>query len=622
MARMFPSAFGPVETGDTGALGEQMVYEALRDMPEDWTVIHNCWRHLLKGDKESAEHISYEADFIVLIPGCGVLVIEVKNWSRARVRDGRWERWDSKSGLYCPVKHASPLNQAYLAAGNLREELKKVFSWGRYQKSNMEFRSLAVLLGKPENYENPCEIREERYAIDDLRKRERYSHMRRNEIYDWLYLCGEEALKDDLQWHIESLFCYGNNNTVEEMEAVRRYLLQNLVLRQDAATVNRIVELAAAPLAMLLPMLENSPGGFHIEGCAGSGKSCMLCDEAARLARQAKESGTGKRTLVLCYNLNLAEYLRGHKALRTAGVCRYDSCSPLVLDNFHTVANRICIWEGLPCAGEDGVFTSQTLHTLAERVKANPRYAVDAVFVDEAQDFSDEWWQVVQAMLRPGGKLYLFSDFGQRLYTHARHLPELPVRLRLRHNLRNTGQIACFAAASLTDKRAEQTYLPINGPEVELLPASDSPAVRAVAVRDCIERLQKEGFRLNDIVALTPWRKNTSLKEDTLTNLVDFPADGETRDKADKRLKRCAAASATRILGETIKAFKGMESLAVILTDISAPRDAENSGFTSAEFYVACTRARYRLIIIPTSSGAQFVRQCLPACQEDSLSIG
>lgn len=34
MARMIPAAFPLVEPGDTGALGEQMVYEALQRMPE------------------------------------------------------------------------------------------------------------------------------------------------------------------------------------------------------------------------------------------------------------------------------------------------------------------------------------------------------------------------------------------------------------------------------------------------------------------------------------------------------------------------------------------------------------------------------------------------------------
>ncbi len=611
MARMIPADFPPVKPGDTGALGEQMVYEALRRMPEEWIVIHNCWRHVLKESprRENAEHVSYEADFILLIPGCGILVMEVKNWSRARVHNGRWERWDSAKGRFCPVKHGSPLNQAYLAAGNLRTELMKRFSWGRYEASDMEFRSLAVLLGKAENYADLEAVREDEYAVEQLRKAPGYRYYRRDEIYDRLYLCGADALGEGLQAHIESLFCFGNDNSVDEMEEVRRYLLQNLVLRQDAATVNRIVELAATPLAALLPMLEESPGGFHIEGCAGSGKSCMLCEEAARLARRAKEKRSGQRYLVLCYNLNLAEYLRANKALKAAGVCRYDTYSPLVLDNFHTVANRICTWEGLSPAGADGHFAQETLQALAARVKSNSRYAVDAILVDEAQDFSADWWPVVQAMLRPEGKLYLFSDSGQRLYAQAGQLPELPVQLKLRHNLRNTQAIAAFGSAALSEERPETEFLPIIGPDVEVMAASDSPAERAASVRAAIEKLRNEGFAMNDIVALTPWRKNTSLKEDLLADVVDFPADGETREKADKRLKNCASDKATRILGETVKAFKGMESPAVILTDISAPRDAEKSGFTSAEFYVACTRARYRLIIIPTSSGAQYVRE-------------
>ena len=611
MARMIPSEFPPVKPGDTGVLGEQMVYEALRRMPEEWMVIHNCWRHVLKElpYRENAEHVSYEADFILLIPGCGILVMEVKNWSRARVHNGRWERWDSVKGRFCAVKHGSPLNQAYLAAGHLRTELMKRFSWGRNETHNMEVRSLAVLLGKVENYADREEVRDDEKAVSKLKNDLGYGRYRRDEVYDRLYLCGADALGEGLQAHIESLFCFGNDNSVEEMDDVRRYLLQNLVLRQDAATANRIVELAAAPLAALLPMLEESPGGFHIEGCAGSGKSCMLCEEAARLARRAKEKRSGQRYLVLCYNLNLAEYLRTNKALKGAGVCRYDTYSPLVLDNFHTVVNRICTWEGLSPAGADGYFAPETLHALAERVKSNPRYAVDAVLVDEAQDFSADWWPVVQAMLRPGGKLYLFSDSGQRLYAQAGQLPELPVRLKLRHNLRNTQSIAAFGSAALAGKRAETEFLPLIGPEVEIMAASDSPAERAASVRAAIEQLRKEGFAMNDIVALTPWRKNTSLKEDLLADVVDFPADGETREKADKRLKNCASDKATRILGETVKAFKGMESPAVILTDISAPRDTENSGFTSAEFYVACTRARYRLIIIPTSSGAQYVRE-------------
>ena len=213
---------------------------------------------------------------------------------------------------------------------------------------------------------------------------------------------------------------------------------------------------------------------------------------------------------------------------------------------------------------------------------------------------------MVRAMLRPGGKLYLFTDAGQQLYGYDHSLPDLPVRLRLRHNLRNSAQIASFCAPI---SGGADSVLPLQGPEVEVLPAAETPTERAIAVKSAIERLQSEHYAINDIVVLTPWRRNTSLKDPLLAELVDFPADGETRENADERLSRCLAPGSVRVLGETIKAYKGLESPAVILTDIAAPKEGRTSGFTPNEFYVACTRARLRLIIIPTHSGAEYIQQ-------------
>ena len=70
---MYPSEFVVSDPRDAGQAGERVVFEALRRLPEDWTVIHNCWRHLLlRGKKENEiKHVTYEADFVVLIPGRG-----------------------------------------------------------------------------------------------------------------------------------------------------------------------------------------------------------------------------------------------------------------------------------------------------------------------------------------------------------------------------------------------------------------------------------------------------------------------------------------------------------------------------------------------------------------------
>lgn len=616
---MYPQRFHHFSQSDTGAIGEQLVYNALSRMPEDWVVIHNCWRHVLvsRDYATNDEHRCYEADFILLIPNCGIMVLEVKNWQLAKVENGQWLRCVSDDGKYAPVKHGSPLNQAFLACGSLQKELKKHFRWGRGYKTNMEFRCMAVLLGKMEQYTGMHEVYDEARVVDMLQNTPCYRYTPRNEVYDRLYLCGTDALEHHLQERVEELFCFNNPTTAEELDDIRRYLLQNLELRLDSATINSIISTAASPLLPILPMLVQSRQGIHVHGGAGSAKSHLLCTEAARLVQEHLPTTPGFRVLILCFNLNLAEHLRSHHSLQKAGVQQYNTTAPLVLDNFHTVANIISRQESLPGADHNSTFSPAQLATLQQHISANPAYQTDYIFVDEAQDFRADWWPVVQAMLRPGGKLYLFSDSGQTLYEHtASAMPQLPVQLHLVNNLRNAAPIARFASAISPDGAKP---LPLPGPEVQILPASDDPNTRAATVKQAILSLLAEHYEKQDIVVLTPWRRKNSLKSAQLADWIDFLQDGETRENAATRLQACRACGAPRILGETIKAFKGLESFAVILTDISEPKDTSGSGFTTQELYVACTRARYRLIIVPTCSGATYLHklQLTPAPQPE-----
>jgi hypothetical protein len=67
--------------------GERRVFERLASDPltDDWVVLHSL---------ALAEHVRQaqgEADFVVLVPGYGVAVIEVKSHTKlARLPDGRW----------------------------------------------------------------------------------------------------------------------------------------------------------------------------------------------------------------------------------------------------------------------------------------------------------------------------------------------------------------------------------------------------------------------------------------------------------------------------------------------------------------------------------------------------
>lgn len=78
---MYPSCFIPATHDARGDIAEEAVYNALRDMPdaEDWIVLHN-YRHTQFVPEQTQAWENYEADFIVITPDRGYIVLEVKNW--------------------------------------------------------------------------------------------------------------------------------------------------------------------------------------------------------------------------------------------------------------------------------------------------------------------------------------------------------------------------------------------------------------------------------------------------------------------------------------------------------------------------------------------------------------
>ena len=94
--------------------GEHALFEALAGHPEteDWIVMHSL------AIAEHTRQVQGEADFVVIVPGHGILVIEVKSHrSVQRLGDGRW-RLGSQ-----PPTGRSPFQQASGAMHSLHEYL-------------------------------------------------------------------------------------------------------------------------------------------------------------------------------------------------------------------------------------------------------------------------------------------------------------------------------------------------------------------------------------------------------------------------------------------------------------------------------------------------------------------
>lgn len=613
MARMYPDVF-PLEewqADDKGLCAEKEVYEHLRDtLPSNWVVFYNQWRYFLKTDGKYPTYVNYEADFVVLVPGKGIAVLEVKSWYKPEIRDGVWYH-RGEQGQLKKCDKGSPINQAFLASKSLRTELIKKLSL--FGDGKLECRPLAILHGTAENYEKAnkaCSHDEE--AAKRINK-----HL--DDCFEVLYVMGTEAL-NNIKQRIENIFIYNNVFNLHHVETISEYLLNNIRIKNAPSTCIKVLDRAVEGLAGILPRLEKSIYGIHVSGCAGSGKTWMACAEAKRLHAKNKKS----KILFLCYNRNLADrILEKHMAgvLAETLIAKKDGKSspsvttlseleevPIHVDTFHSLCRYLCERGKIPFQQTDGKIKKETLKQVFSSLKNCRELRYDYIFVDEAQDMRDEWWIYVINPLRksPIKPLYAFSDANQLIFNDGQKEVILPVRVSLNQNLRNTYDIAQLSRAVLPEEKRDIISFALKTDVLVCCKGLDTEKERADQVKCYIDEILEKykDIRKKDIVVLSPYIANSSFN--FLTDEVAIPKDGESPEDSKKRINDCLFGEVDKVLGETVRAFKGLEAPFVILTDVNCPGGV---GFTINDFYVACTRAKYGLYIVPTVSGNKYIEK-------------
>jgi superfamily I DNA/RNA helicase len=150
-----------------------------------------------------------------------------------------------------------------------------------------------------------------------------------------------------------------------------------------------------------------------VTGPAGSGKTFALTARAARLAAE------GREVLVLCFNSTLANRLRQLVVERCA---EFGGDPTLVLcANFHNFCARV-----VDDAAKAGIVADEPARgtwpvkivAKAEAVLASGfECRFDAVFVDEGQDFTVDWWNLLRTrIVRPDGEMLLAADPSVDIY--------------------------------------------------------------------------------------------------------------------------------------------------------------------------------------------------------------
>jgi len=445
------------ETTSEREVWEQVVAKA----PPEWTVLANV--------RLTDERKDHELDLVVLVPGTGVLVLEVKGGSVSH-EDGRW--W---TGSGSHRREIYPVDQARDGKYALRKYIEADPRWKNSSRARVRFGHSIVL---------PYTDVDDDFATPDC---PRWSIHGRHDLGDLVgRLCDIAAqqesghrvpTEDDCDLIVEIL--RGRN-------LPQRTLLAEADERESRAERLTVEQAAILSVTRLLHRVE-------VRGGAGSGKTVLAMTQARQLSKGV-HGIPSRRVALICYSIGLAQWF----TRMLAKAPRKEQ--PAFVGTFEELARYLGVAE---FAGRDEPqFWEEELPeqmaVLARELPDGKKF--DVLVVDEAQDFADAWWTPMVGCLKDEekGGLFAYSDENQRVFARFGRPPFPLVPLVLDHNLRNTRQIAeVFTPLAPMRMYARGG----DGPEVTFIPCSSEDALDVAD--DQIDPLIDDGWRPEDIMLLT-----------------------------------------------------------------------------------------------------------------------
>jgi hypothetical protein len=333
-----------------------------------------------------------------------------------------------------------------------------------------------------------------------------------------------------------------------------------------------------------------------LSGAPGSGKTLVLAGRAKYLATLHPDW----HIVVLCYNNALVPYLRWLvDGYAKVGVTTFGKFS-------YAMGHRISFDSSEKAEAE----------LAAARDKGIARI-VDALLIDEAQDFDDAWIGFALETVRAGrGGTVLSEDGRQALYRDASRPHALTGRqvthLRLERSYRSTRQILEAAATTLSEEEPLDCRGALDGEPVELIWAS-SWDEQAKATAWEIRRMLDLGEREPQDIAvlITQWRGVLRRLRAALEH-ADVPYVVIDRSNATYFDPRSPE---VKIM--TVHSAKGHEFDVVVLFGLEAlpnpTAECDDPAVSRASVgFVGMTRARDQLLVTYTRPNAYLdrLRRC------------
>jgi hypothetical protein len=554
-------------------LGETLIIDALRedDKHHEMHVYHSVKIAM------SDERIEGEADFVVLIPDKGIVVVEVKGATHSRIVEGKMKLQgtaDDDKDPFAQVEQARQEIKDFLYAKGHRMPIARAV-WlpliRRDQISNFESgldMQEYELLTK-DNLNNPSQAL---LNVINAFNNEQHgkNHFKKPNLFNAAkFEMARQSIRAD----------YSISPDKDYLRDLRDTELQNLEESEKK----------------LLKGIERNQH-IYFYGPAGCGKSMLLNE----LAFRAEESG--KKVLLTCWNTMLIEDLKDDLGAVYSGIT-FKALGALM-------AEIAGVDEHLKKANGDDWYFDELPKLAIEAAKLQRgTHEYELIAVDEYQDVSshpimleflrhigkDQSWASTQVVLAGDKHQQIMrgKSFNDDPYALAcEYIPEL-FNYKLTDNFRNSPRIA-QALVKLTGGKIAYDEIVrnvIHG-EIEIIETENLKPELATQIGNLRELFDDHEFRV-----LSAGRTRESMPLELFTNLEDKSEEALWLRETLKNNKTGTG----QIPWRSIPQYKGLETEAVIIVDADEKQWNvwESQGKSLLEIlYVGFSRARHHVVVI------------------------
>jgi superfamily I DNA and RNA helicase len=369
-------------------------------------------------------------------------------------------------------------------------------------------------------------------------------------------------------------------------------------------------------------------GGHRIIlGPSGSGKTLILVHKAAFLLRYNPDI---KNILFVCYNVTLVNYIKRLLADKKVSLGE----NGVRVLHFYQLCSEI-IGEDVAYENESSEYYEVIDQEALSKVQ-DYKIKYDATLVDEGQDFSDNMYKIVTALLNEKtNNLTIALDDNQDIYRRDSSWKDIGIQARGRvHKIsyvyRNTKEISDFASKFIEedvsideDKKPKQLelfpdYFDFRGPKPKLIQFESFDSITEYVAKEIVEIVNAEGCPYSEI-AIIYCKKSIDDKDiyllpkmfKTALNSKGILADWASENYHSKQSYDITT---NKVTISTIHSTKGFDYMCVFLIGLDL---LEENGWSKEQItnmtYVAITRARYQLFIpyIHKTSLIQSLEDCL-----------